>query len=429
MTYSARCGRLFFTTTEHEEYFRDSSNQQQAVSLPPAPPSRFITFPLITIALIIITAVASILADHFARDGVPFGANWGMKTLNGQWWRLVTFNFAHRDVSHFFWNMLLLLVFGKRLERVLGHWIFLFFYLSCGIAGGIVSLAVNPEAAGYGASAGVMGLAGGLVGVYGLKMRTLSKRQWWKLTVLILFPAGTIYSGFSSPEVDNPGHIGGLVLGLILAIALTSKLGQTTERRRWINVVAALLLIFGAISVRQRNLYVVHLAYAAAALDRGQTDDASRQLHIVLRMRPQSHMMHYLVRELHHRRGDDGCSRIRKRSFHFSIDENLCTGKKCDQQVHTTDGPDGTKVSYEGTIETHNTGSQIMITTTLTTQALGEFGEIGCTLVQTAVISQKLSVKGHKKDQPLEVSFDQKNLLETDPMAIYMRDQALRPKP
>jgi len=60
------------------------------------------------------------------------------------------------------WEFVFLWFFGKRVERILGKWTFLLFYLSCGVAGRIVSIAARPEADGYGASGAIFGLVGGL---------------------------------------------------------------------------------------------------------------------------------------------------------------------------------------------------------------------------------------------------------------------------
>lgn len=102
----------------------------------------------ITSALIVVTAFASFVADRFRRDFAPFGAGFGTKTLGGEWWRLLTANFVHKSLFHLLGNLFFLWFFGKRMERILGKWTFLLFYLSCGVACRIVSIAARPEAAG-----------------------------------------------------------------------------------------------------------------------------------------------------------------------------------------------------------------------------------------------------------------------------------------
>lgn len=93
-------------------------------------------------------------------------------------WRLLTFQFMHGGLTHLFFNMLGLWVFGGIVEEYLGRKKFLAFYLVCGIFGGLTYLLLNllgqashslgmnipvvlvndPHAQLVGASAGVFGV-------------------------------------------------------------------------------------------------------------------------------------------------------------------------------------------------------------------------------------------------------------------------------
>ena len=53
-------------------------------------------------------------------------------------WQLVTYMFVHGSVTHLFFNMFALIMFGRILERMLGTREFLLFYFVCGIMGGLV---------------------------------------------------------------------------------------------------------------------------------------------------------------------------------------------------------------------------------------------------------------------------------------------------
>jgi len=65
-----------------------------------------------------------------------FPVSW--KTVLLQPWRIITYQFLHGGFSHIFFNMLWLYFLGPVLERHWGPRKFLFFYLACGAAGGIV---------------------------------------------------------------------------------------------------------------------------------------------------------------------------------------------------------------------------------------------------------------------------------------------------
>jgi membrane associated rhomboid family serine protease len=58
-------------------------------------------------------------------------------------WQVVTYMFLHGGVWHIFINMLVLFIFGSRLEQRLGSSEFLLYYFVSGIGAGIATVAVN----------------------------------------------------------------------------------------------------------------------------------------------------------------------------------------------------------------------------------------------------------------------------------------------
>lgn len=90
-------------------------------------------------------------------------------------WRVVTFQFLHADITHLFFNMLGMFIFGGMVEQFLGRKKYLSYYLICGVSGGLLYLlfaglnAINVPLPGtlsmtsigtplIGASAGVFGV-------------------------------------------------------------------------------------------------------------------------------------------------------------------------------------------------------------------------------------------------------------------------------
>ncbi len=55
-------------------------------------------------------------------------------------WQLFSYMFVHGNTAHLFFNMLGLYFFGVQVEKELGSWEFLVFYLVCGTLAGIGSL-------------------------------------------------------------------------------------------------------------------------------------------------------------------------------------------------------------------------------------------------------------------------------------------------
>ena len=375
------------------------------------------TIPAVTLTLIAANTAVSILTVFFPDNVVAFGADWGLKTLSGEWWRLFTSIFIQQAFWHLFGNMFVLWLFGKRLEKILGSLTFVLFYLSCGLAGEIVSLAVDPELLGYGASGAIFGLAGGLVGIYGLKIKVLSKREFWKLAFLCLWVILETCTG-PVPGIDGAAHVGGLLTGLIRGTLLVSGRKTLGRRSRVFGVMAGLLLV-SAISVRQAKSYVVHLGAASRALDQGRTKDASRELHAALRIRPDARLAPDLIRDLKGQGGTrSSCTLlatvVRSQAFH----DNPCEGRQCDGAIHKIDWPDGTNGAYQGTREIHNPNIPVANrTTTLTIQALDDFGEIGCTFRTTRV---QMQTDSHRDVKGEEFRTDE-TVSSFDPQAVNMR--------
>lgn len=57
-------------------------------------------------------------------------------------WRVVTYQFLHANITHLFFNMFGLFIFGGMVEQYLGRKKFLSFYLICGISGGLLYLII-----------------------------------------------------------------------------------------------------------------------------------------------------------------------------------------------------------------------------------------------------------------------------------------------
>ena len=137
----------------------------------------------------------------------------------GEYYRLLTSVFMHFGISHLVNNMIIQFVLGDNLERALGKIKYLVFYLICGAGANVLSMIVSiddyEQAVSAGASGAIFGVIGGLLYVVIRnrgQLEDLSTRQ------LVLFVACSLYFGFSSTGIDNAAHIGGLVLGFLLAM-------------------------------------------------------------------------------------------------------------------------------------------------------------------------------------------------------------------
>ena len=144
---------------------------------------------------------------------------------DGEYFRLVMPMFLHVGPVHLGLNMLAFVQLGLLTEYVWGTRRLVVFYGLCGVGAALVTATFSPVARPtIGASGAVMGLAGLLlgaryVGTPALRLflgEVLGRRLFWG--VLITFLIGLVLEAFF-PIVDNWGHLGGFLLGVLLALA------------------------------------------------------------------------------------------------------------------------------------------------------------------------------------------------------------------
>lgn len=148
---------------------------------------------------------------------LKFGANLDALTKNGQYYRLFTSMFLHIGIIHLLCNMYSLYIIGREVEIVFTKKKYLIIYLLSGIAGSILSLAFNHNTVCAGASGAIFGLLGALL-YFGYYYRVYLGASVTRsiLPVVII----NLIIGFASTGIDNAAHIGGLVGGILIAMAV-----------------------------------------------------------------------------------------------------------------------------------------------------------------------------------------------------------------
>lgn len=179
--------------------------------------------PIVTYSLIFICILVFILMYVLGNGSTDnytllvFGANVDTLTKNGDYYRLFTSMFLHIGILHLLCNMYSLYIIGKEVENVFGKVKYLIIYLLSGIAGSILSLAFNHNTICAGASGAIFGLLGALL-YFGYYYRTYLGATLTRsiIPVIVL----NLIIGFSSSGIDNAAHIGGLVGGILIAMAV-----------------------------------------------------------------------------------------------------------------------------------------------------------------------------------------------------------------
>ncbi len=132
--------------------------------------------------------------------------------LEGQYWRILTGAALHGGIIHLAFNAYALYVLGKLVEFLSNRSHLAIVFLLSVIGGGLMSLAFLPDPS-IGASGGIIGFLGYLT-AYGFKRRKLLSNAFLK-NMLFNIAFIAVMGIFIIPNVDNFGHLGGLLVGLI----------------------------------------------------------------------------------------------------------------------------------------------------------------------------------------------------------------------
>ncbi|HEX9028430.1 MAG TPA: rhomboid family intramembrane serine protease [Anaerolineales bacterium] len=191
-----------------------ASPRPVAVRLPSVSPTVAYTLMGVTILVFILQA-----ASQYLLNGTDIPAALGMKVnsliVSGQVWRLFTPMFLHGSILHIGFNMYALYLFGPGLERHYGHWRFLLLYLLGGFCGNVMSFLFS-SAPSLGSSTAIFGLLGA-EGVFLYQNRSLFGGAAQRALLNIVMVAAVNLLIGLSPGIDNWGHVGGLLGGVLFA--------------------------------------------------------------------------------------------------------------------------------------------------------------------------------------------------------------------
>jgi len=155
-------------------------------------------------------------------------------------WRLVTYIFLHGSLVHILVNMYSLIALGNQIETFFGRWKFLIIFILSGIAGGMLSAALSSKVTSVGASGAIFGLLGSML-YFGFHYRAYFG-QAVKLQIIPVI-AINLAIGFMMPNIDNWCHIGGLVGGFLVTMAVgVNGKSKTSDR---VNGMICSLIYFG----------------------------------------------------------------------------------------------------------------------------------------------------------------------------------------
>lgn len=200
-------------------------------------------FPMVTyilIAINILFYVVPVLLGEF--DNVLYSlCNHGPSVRAGQFYRLLTSSIVHNGIFHLGVNCYSLYVIGTQLESFLGKTKFFIIYIVSAILGALLSMSLMGNVPSVGASGAIFGLLGAMLYFgyhYRVYLGNVIKSQIIPIIVLNLL------IGFMVSGIDNAAHIGGLIGGTLITMALgiTNKSSKSEIINGWI--ITAIYVLF-----------------------------------------------------------------------------------------------------------------------------------------------------------------------------------------
>jgi membrane associated rhomboid family serine protease len=164
-----------------------------------------------------------------------FGSSFSWFIQDGEWWRMVTATFLHGSLMHIIFNVASLWSVGVYLEDTLGRAKTLALYVVLAAVSSAFSFWWHTHDGGVGNSVGASGAICGLIGIaigFSLRHRNAARHLrnhylGWAAWIAIL--------GFSGLHIDNAGHIGGLIPGVLLGLVVRRRTATSpTAHRLWI---------------------------------------------------------------------------------------------------------------------------------------------------------------------------------------------------
>lgn len=172
---------------------------------------------------LIIINVLVYAADYvLQKQGIYLGnilALFSLQSGNFQLWQPLSYMFMHANLTHIFFNMFNLWMFGAAMENYWGTKRFLVYYLACGIGAGLLYMLLPGMHVTVGASAAVYGLllAFGMTFpneyIY-LYFLMPIKTKWFVTGMIVIELLQGIF--YSYDGVAHFAHLGGMLIGFLL---------------------------------------------------------------------------------------------------------------------------------------------------------------------------------------------------------------------
>lgn len=238
-----------------------------------------IVTPSIALANVVIVVLMLFGPGSFSdRDTLlAWGASYGPRTTNGEWWRLLSSMFVHAGVVHALVSVAGTLRVGLMLERLIGPVSFATTYVAAGVIASLASLAAHPVAVHASAS-------GAIFGIYGLLFASIAWGLIQRSEVTIpvaairqVAPGAAVFLlyTFVTEGFVTPAMVAGISVGSVCGFVLAGRVSSSKPPvRRVLATMAATAGIVVLLAVPLRGVADVtgEVAFVVAFEDRTSRD-------------------------------------------------------------------------------------------------------------------------------------------------------------
>jgi len=179
------------------------------------------------IGLFIMQVLSGVDANNPSTEALlKWGANALPYTMDSEPWRLASSAFLHIGLMHLLFNGFAMYFFGQIAEPMFGSAKFLALFLLAAIGGNLLNNHITWQGIldgtgqpgiSAGASGGIMGIGAALL-IAALFKISVNGMVLNLKSLIIIMGINLVY-GFAVPGIDNAGHMGGAITGLVIALA------------------------------------------------------------------------------------------------------------------------------------------------------------------------------------------------------------------
>lgn len=277
------------------------------------------------------------------------GAQVNSAIAGGAYWLLLSAMFLHGGLMHLAFNGWALFSIGRDMEALLGSLRFTAIYLLSGLAGNVAYYVFGDNVLSIGASGAIFGLIGAEAAFFLCNRRLFGKFGRQRLGNLAALIGINLFFGFTVPGINNFAHVGGLLMGFALGLALAPRyrfawvqleatpVGQlidlTSKRTRWLAIGLALVVLLAGVwagNQRWAGSALMLRQQAQAALQANDLAQAQALLTRAVAVDPSDPNTHYALGVVQAQRGNlDGAAQALETALQLvpgQVDTELLLG-------------------------------------------------------------------------------------------------------